>query len=172
MEEVLQSAITAAANRYGAELSLFRGETSLLVSSEHIADVAQMLRDEFGFDTFIDVTAVDYFPETDPRFHLVYQFLSIKYNMRLQLRVPVSGIKPTVLTIEKVYAGANWYEREIWDLFGIHFEGHSDLRRLVMPQDWEGHPLRKDYPVGYEEVQFTFNVDEIQLRKPRGKEAV
>jgi NADH-quinone oxidoreductase subunit C len=75
-----------------------------------------------------------------------------------------------VKTIEKVYAGANWYEREVWDLFGIQFEGHSDLRRIVMPQDWEGHPLRKDYPVGYEEVQFTFNVDEVQLRKPRGKE--
>jgi NADH-quinone oxidoreductase subunit C len=132
MEEVLQSAITAASKRYGAELSLFRGETSLLVSSEHIADAARMLRDEFDFDTFIDVTAVDYFPETEPRFHVVYQFLSMKYNLRLQLRVPVSGVIPIVSTIEKVYAGANWYEREVWDLFGIHFEGHSDLRRLVM----------------------------------------
>jgi NADH-quinone oxidoreductase subunit C len=170
MEDYLQPAITAAANRYGAELSLFRDETSLLIPTENIVDVAKMLRDEFGFDTFIDLTAVDYFPATDPRFHIVYQLYSMKHSIHVQLRAPVSGVHPSVKTIEKVYAGANWYEREVWDLFGIQFEGHSDLRRIVMPQDWEGHPLRKDYPVGYEEVQFTFNVDEVQLRKPRGKE--
>jgi NADH-quinone oxidoreductase subunit C len=172
MEERLQSAITAAADRYGAELSLYLGESTLLVPPQNIAAVAQMLRDEFGFDTFIDGTAVDYFPNTDPRFHVVYQLTSMRYNMRIQLRVPVSGINPSIQTVEKVYPGANWYEREMWDLFGIRFEGHSDLRRLVMPEDWEGHPLRKDYPDGYEEVQFTFNVNEIQLRKPSGKEEI
>jgi NADH-quinone oxidoreductase subunit C len=172
MEEILQSAITAAANRYEAELNLFRGQTTLIVSRENIIDVAKMLRDEFGFDTFIDVTAVDYFPNTDPRFHLVYNLYSMQYNLRLQIRVPVRSVLPSVKTIETVYSGANWYEREVWDLFGIRFEGHSDLRRIVMPEDWEGHPLRKDYPVGYEEVQFTFNVEEIQLRKPSGKESV
>jgi len=170
MEEILQSAISAAAGRYAAQLSVFRGETTLIVAKDHIVKLAKMLRDEFGFDTFIDATAVDYFPAVEPRFHVVYHLYSMRYNLRIQIRVPVSGIHPSVQTIEKVYAGANWYEREIWDLFGIHFEGHSDLRRIVMPQDWEGHPLRKDYPVGYEEVQFTFNVEEIQLRKPRGKE--
>jgi NADH-quinone oxidoreductase subunit C len=170
MEEFLQSAITAASDRFGAELSLFRGQTSLFVPRENLIGVAKMLRDEFGFDTFIDLTAVDYFPNTDPRFHIVYQIYSMKYNLPIQLRTPISGINPVMKTIENVYAGANWYEREVWDLFGIHFEGHSDLRRIIMPQDWEGHPLRKDYPVGYEEVQFTFNVDEIQVRKPSGKE--
>jgi NADH-quinone oxidoreductase subunit C len=172
MEEILQSAITAAADRYEAELNLFRGQTTLIVAPENIIAVAQMLRDEFGFDTFIDVTAVDYFPNTDPRFHLVYNLYSMQYSLRLQLRVPVRSVSPSVKTIETIYSGANWYEREVWDLFGIRFEGHSDLRRIVMPEDWEGHPLRKDYPVGYEEVQFTFNVEEIQLRKPRGKESV
>jgi NADH-quinone oxidoreductase subunit C len=172
MEEILQSAITAAANRYEAELNLFRGQTTLIVAPENIIDLAKMLRDEFGFDTFIDVTAVDYFPNTDPRFHLVYNLYSMQYNLRLQLRVPVRSVSPSVKTIETIYSGANWYEREVWDLFGIRFEGHSDLRRIVMPEDWEGHPLRKDYPVGYEEVQFTFNVEEIQLRKPSGKESV
>jgi NADH-quinone oxidoreductase subunit C len=172
MEEILQSAITAAANRYEAELNLFRGQTTLIVAPENIIDLAKMLRDEFGFDTFIDVTAVDYFPNTDPRFHLVYNLYSMQYNLRLQIRVPVRSVSPSVKTIETIYSGANWYEREVWDLFGIRFEGHSDLRRIVMPEDWEGHPLRKDYPVGYEEVQFTFNVEEIQLRKPRGKESV
>jgi NADH-quinone oxidoreductase subunit C len=172
MEEILQSAITAAANRYEAELNLFRGQTTLIVAPENIIDLAKMLRDEFGFDTFIDVTAVDYFPNTDPRFHLVYNLYSMQYNLRLQIRVPVRSVSPSVKTIETIYSGANWYEREVWDLFGIRFEGHSDLRRIVMPEDWEGHPLRKDYPVGYEEVQFTFNVEEIQLRKPSGKESV
>jgi NADH-quinone oxidoreductase subunit C len=172
MEERLQSAITAAADRYGAELSLYLGEATLFIPPQNIAATAQMLRDEFGFDTFIDGTAVDYFPNTDPRFHVVYQLSSMRYNMRIQLRAPVSGINPSIQTVEKVYPGANWYEREMWDLFGIRFEGHSDLRRLVMPEDWQGHPLRKDYPDGYEEVQFTFNVDEIQLRKPSGKDEI
>lgn len=172
MEDILQSAITAAADRYDAQFSLYLGETTLLIPGENIEATAKMLRDEFGFDTFIDGTAVDYFPNNDPRFHVVYQLYSMRNNLRIQLRVPVSGINPKVKTVEKIYPGANWYEREMWDLFGIRFEGHSDLRRIVMPEDWEGHPLRKDYPDGYEEVQFTFNVDEIQLRKPRGKESI
>ncbi|HSV86460.1 MAG TPA: NADH-quinone oxidoreductase subunit C [Levilinea sp.] len=172
MEEVLQSAITAAVDRYTAEFSLFRDEITLVVASEKIVGIAEMLRDEYGFDTFIDATAVDYFPAIDPRFHVVYQLYAMRHNLRIQLRVPVSGIHPAVKTVETVYAGANWYEREIWDMFGIRFEGHSDLRRILMPQDWEGHPLRKDYPMGYEEVQFTFNLEEIQLTKPRGEEPV
>jgi NADH-quinone oxidoreductase subunit C len=73
-------------------------------------------------------------------------------------------------TLESIYPGANWYEREVFDLFGIKFDNHSDLRRIIMPADWQGHPLRKDYPLGYEEVQFTFNFDEISLRKPKGEE--
>jgi NADH-quinone oxidoreductase subunit C len=69
-----------------------------------------------------------------------------------------------------VFKNANWHEREVYDMFGVQFEGHSDMRRILMPEDWEGHPLRKDYPLGYEEVQFTFNFDEIDRRKPYAKE--
>ena len=122
----------------------------------------QVLRDEFGFDVLADITAVDYWPEREPRFHVVYQLHSLQQaTMRLGLRVPVNGNDPCVPTIEGVYPNANWFEREIWDMFGIRFEGHSDLRRILMPDDWEGHPLRKDYPLGYEEVQFSFNFETI-----------
>jgi NADH-quinone oxidoreductase subunit C len=127
------------------------------------------LRDEFGFDFLADETASDYWPE-EPRFHVVYNFHTLRTNQRMTLRVPVDGQEPVVPTIEGIYPNANWFEREIWDMFGIRFEGHSDMRRILMPFDWEGHPLRKDYPLGYEEPQFTFNFDEIARRKHRGGE--
>jgi NADH-quinone oxidoreductase subunit C len=118
------------------------------------------------------MTAVDYWPkflvqdEEIARFHVIYQFTSVSNNLRLGLRVPISAAKPSLPTISDIYMNANWREREIWDLFGIRFEGHPDLRRILMPADWEGHPLRKDYPLGYEEPQFTFNADQIDKRKP------
>ena len=86
--------------------------------------------------------------------------------MVFEVRIGTDGVMPTV---ETVYPNANWYEREVYDLMGIEFEGHSDLRRIMMPHDWEGHPLRKDYPLDYEKVQFTFNYDEILQRKPKGE---
>jgi NADH-quinone oxidoreductase subunit C len=116
-----------------------------------------------------DETAVDYWPEQDPRFHLVYHLFSLHHRLRVCLRVPVPGSNPAVPTIESVFPNANWHEREIWDMFGIRFAGHSDLRRILMPYDWEGHPLRKDFPLGYEEVQFTFNAGEIDQDKPYAK---
>jgi NADH-quinone oxidoreductase subunit C len=113
---------------------------------------------------------VDYWPKEDPRFHVIYQFTSIANNLVLTIRVPVQGINPSLPTVSHLYRNANWRERELWDMFGIKFPGHPDLRRILMPADWEGHPLRKDYPLGYEEPQFTFNYEEINLRKPYAKE--
>jgi NADH-quinone oxidoreductase subunit C len=92
------------------------------------------------------------------------------HNVRLQLRVPLNGNLPSLDSVEKVFAIANWKEREVYDLFGITFNNHSDPRRIMMPEDWVGHPLRKDYPLGYEEVQFTFNFDEIMANKPHPKD--
>jgi NADH-quinone oxidoreductase subunit C len=169
MDDLVQKACTAAHDRFGAELREFRQQSTLVLAVDKILDAARMLRDEFQFNMLLDVTSVDYMGE-EPRFHVVYQLYSLTNQKRLSLRVPVSGQNPHLPTIEGIFPGANWYEREVMDLMGIRFEGHSDPRRIIMPADWQGHPLRKDFPLGYEEVQFTFNIDEINLSKPKGKE--
>ena len=158
------------ADRFSIEASQFRGETSLTVMPDQIVDVCRCLHDDFSFDMLSGQTAVDYWPEQEPRFHLIYQLYSLAENLHLRLRVPLNGNAPSLPTVEGIYPNANWHEREVFDMFGINFEGHSDLRRILMPYDWEGHPLRKDYPLGYEEVQFTFNYDEIDQRKPYARE--
>jgi NADH-quinone oxidoreductase subunit C len=170
MDEKLQTTLDVLAERFGAQLQDYGAETYLIIDSGQLVEVCWTLHEEFNFDMLSDLTVVDYWPTQDPRFHVVYHLYSIPSGMRIGLRVPVPGIEPTVPTLESVYYNANWHEREIWDMFGIHIEGHSDLRRILMPFDWEGHPLRKDYPLGYEEVQFTFNFDEIDKRKPYAKE--
>ncbi len=169
MNEHLEAAITTLAKRYNAEAQEFRGETTLLVNPEFHLEAARTLRDEFEFNMLLDETAVDYFPQENPRFHIIYHLYSMSHNQVLRVRVPLAGSQPSIQTLETVYPNANWKEREIWDMFGIRFEGHSDMRRILMPDDWEGYPLRKDYPLGYEEVEFTFNFDEIDLSKPRGE---
>ena len=170
MLELLQPAVAALQSEFGAEVLEFRDEITLVVKPENNVEALTALRDRFGFDFLIDVTAVDYWPAEKPRFHVIYQLLSMKNNsIMLRVRVPLDGSGPTIRTSETVWPSANWYEREVFDMFGIRFEGHSDPRRIIMPHDWEGHPLRKDYPLGYEEVEFTFNYEEIDLRKPHPK---
>ncbi len=170
MTDILEPAVTAMKGRFEAEEVVFRGETSLIIGPEQILEAAQALRDEFSFDMMVDETAVDYWPELSPRFHVIYQLYSVANKVLLRLRTPIDGNAPHVETMEKIYPNANWKEREIWDMFGIHFDGHSDLRRILMPEDWQGFPLRKDYPLGYEEVAFTFNKDEVDRRKPYAKD--
>ena len=106
-----------------------------------------------GFETFIDLCAVDHLGR-EPRFDVVVNLLSTLHAKRLRVKVGVSGSDPALATITPVYPGADFYERETWDLFGIVFDGHPDLTRLLMPDEWEGHPLRKDYPVGSVPVEF------------------
>jgi NADH-quinone oxidoreductase subunit C len=138
---------------------------ALLVPPEKLLEVCQFLHDELGFDFLSDLTAADYGPESEPRFHAVYDLYSHPHNTRLALRVPVNGEDPTLPSVQHFWHSANWQERELWDMFGIHITNHPDLRRILMPYDWVGHPLRKDYPLGYEEPQFSFNYDEIDQRK-------
>ena len=170
MSEHIQMIAKAFQERFKAKSKEFHGDVELIVSPEFIEEAAKTLHEVYGFEMLTAITAVDYFPEKDPRFHVVYMFFSYSKNIRLRVRVPVSGIKPQIPTIEHVYPNANWYERELWDMFGIDVKGSHDLRRILMPHDWEGHPLRKDYPLGYEEVQFTFNYDDINLQKIFPKE--
>jgi NADH-quinone oxidoreductase subunit C len=168
MNDFLSPAVTALKEQFKAKVSEFRDEVTLTFKPDQVVAAATILRDQFGFDMLAAETAVDYHPQTTPRFHMVYIFYSTTNNVYINFRASLNADRPTIATMETVFPNANWRERELWDLMGIHFEGHSDLRRILMPPNWEGHPLRKDYPLGYEEVQYTFNFDEIDLTKPKG----
>ncbi|NMC13751.1 MAG: NADH-quinone oxidoreductase subunit C [Chloroflexi bacterium] len=170
MEEKLQKVVNRLVQQFEAESSGFQNEITVVIKPAQIEDVCRLLRDELGFDMLEDETAVDYWPAQSPRFHVIYQLYSFQHNTRICLRVPLDGNAPSMPSIESIYPNANWHEREIFDFFGIRFDGHSDLRRILMPHDWEGYPLRKDYPLGYEEVMFSFNYEEINSRKPYVKE--
>jgi len=149
----------------------FRGQTSVTLDPGAIVNACQMLRDDpdLDFNFLAALTAVDYWP-SEPRFKIVYQLYSLANKEFIGLRAQLSNESPEISTIESIYPNANWHEREVFDMFGVTFKDHSDQRRIIMPYDWEGHPLRKDYPLGYEEVQFTFNFDEIDKRKPYAKD--
>jgi NADH-quinone oxidoreductase subunit C len=131
-----------------ADLILFRGETTVVVPREHLHALAQFLISdaEMKFTYLSDVTGVDRFP-IEPRFELNYHLLSMSQRERIRLRVRVPGDDPVADSVVDLWPTANWHEREIFDLLGVHFAGHPNLRRMLLPDDWEGYPLRKDYPV-------------------------
>ena len=125
-----------------------RSELTLTIVAEEIRAAAAAVQ-AAGYNFFEDMTAVDWFPSS-PRFQLSYHILSHSYKEHIRLRVLVEEANASVESITPVWPAANYYEREVFDLFGINFEGHPNLRRIMMPDDWQGHPLRKDYPVeGY-----------------------
>jgi NADH-quinone oxidoreductase subunit C len=128
-----------------------RDELTVSIHRPYIREVCALLRDDPNcpFDYCADVTCVDWCP-SEPRFEVVYHLLSIPRKERLRLKVRLEGSSPVVDSVTPVWPSANFFEREVFDLFGIRFSGHAYLRRIQMPEDWEGHPLRKDYPVeGY-----------------------
>jgi NADH-quinone oxidoreductase subunit C len=128
-----------------------RDEMSITVDRAQIREACALLRDnkEVPFNYLSDVTCVDWYP-SEPRFEVIYHLLSIPKKERVRLKVRLDGASPVVESITSVWPGANYFEREVFDLFGIRFTGHPYLRRILMPEDWEGYPLRKDYPVeGY-----------------------
>lgn len=124
----------------------FRGDETIIITREDMLKVFQYLRDELGFEFLMDITAVDYL-EREPRFEVVYHLYSFKNNYRLRVKIRVSESDPVVDSLMPLWSGANWFEREVYDMFGIKFRGHPDLRRILMYDEFQGHPLRKDYPL-------------------------
>ena len=136
------------------EVIEYRGDTTIVVPRKVLRSVAEQCRDteELKFNLLTDATAVDRYP-LEPRYELNYQLVSIPLKQKLRIRVKLSANDPVVDSLFAVWKGANWLEREIFDMFGIQFTGHPDLRRILLPDDWEGHPLRKDYPIeGYRDI--------------------
>ena len=170
MDKKLEPIVKAAQEKFGATYEEFRDEVHLFVKPEQIIEALILMRDEQNFELLSALTATDYWPQETPRFHVIYQLTSLAKNLSVQIRVPVNGSSPKVPTATGVFGAANWRERELFDMFGIEVEGHPDPRRILMPEETEGHPLRKDFPLGYEEPQFTFNFDDIDLRKLYAKE--
>ena len=134
---------------------------ALYVPPGHLVATCRALRDtpSLRFNVLVELTAADYFPK-DPRFEVVYHLLSIPNRRRLRLKVRASETIP-VPTVHVVWPSAGWLEREVWDMFGVIFDGHPELRRLLMPEDWDGHPQRKDYPVQIRKAAQTYEPLEI-----------
>jgi len=128
------------------EVKEFRGETTVVVKKEQIVAICSFLKQELGFNFLTDLCGVDYLGQS-PRFMVVYHLYSISSHQRLRLKAVVEESDARIDTVTGVWATANWLERECWDLMGISFNNHPDLRRILLPADWEGHPLRKDYPL-------------------------
>jgi NADH/F420H2 dehydrogenase subunit C len=140
---------------------------TIYVPAAALVETCRALRDHeaLRFSTLVEVTAADYLPR-QPRFEVVYHLLSIAHRARLRLKVRVAD-GGSVATVQSVWRGAGWLEREVWDMFGIIFDGHGDLRRLLTPDDWEGHPARKDYPVQIKKSAQTYEpmqVSEAEFR--------
>jgi NADH-quinone oxidoreductase subunit C len=141
--------LAALGDRFGAlESSVYRGQTRVVVPEPRSFEVLAFLKDR-GFDLLVDVSCVDYleYQGATRRYGLVYLLANTGTNQRLTVRVFADDPDPTVKSVVPLWEGADWLEREVWDLFGIRFAGHPDLRRLVMPEEFTAHPLRKDYPL-------------------------
>lgn len=131
------------------------GETTVEIAPEHLIAVARFVHGApLAFTLLSDLTCAD-FPEQQQRFAVAYHLYSLASGRRLRLRVWADADAPTIPSVVSIWATANWHEREVYDLFGVRFANHPDLARIMMPLDWEGHPLRRDYPIGGEEVRFT-----------------
>lgn len=144
-ESALIQSIRAKAAKDILGVHSYRGDDTILVRRDSIVPIMKLLRDEFKFEMLADLSAVDYLGQ-QPRFEVVYHLNSLERNVRLRVKIPVQeGEEVDTLTV--LWPIANWLEREVWDMFGIKFKGHPDLRRLLMYEEFEGHPLRKDYPI-------------------------
>ena len=131
-----------------------RGELTLFIKAARLVDVAKILRDQLRFEMCVGVNGIHFPEETSRELHAVYSLLSITRNQRIRLEVCVSEKEPHIPSVVGVWAGANWHERETYDMFGIIFDNHPGLTRILMPDDWSGFPQRKDYPLGGIEIEY------------------
>jgi NADH-quinone oxidoreductase subunit C len=151
----------------GCEVAPSIDMPAVQVPADRLVAVGTALRDHptLGFNVLIEITAADYLPRT-PRFEVIYHLLSIPNRRRLRVKVRVAD-GGTVPTVQAIWPAAGWLEREVYDMFGIFVEGHPDLRRLLMPEDWEGHPARKDYPVQIRKAAQTYSALEVSVEEFR-----
>ena len=131
-----------------------RGELTLFINAARLVDVTKILRDQLRFEMCIGVNGIHFPEETSRELHAVYSLLSITRNQRIRLEVCVSEKEPHIPSVVEIWAGANWHERETYDMFGIIFDNHPGLTRILMPDDWSGFPQRKDYPLGGIEIEY------------------
>ncbi len=169
-DEVIDDTTAEPERLHGQRVTYSRAQTTLHVDRGDLVALVKKLRDDEGYNVCVDVTAVDYLTHTSPRalpdgveperFELVVFLLSHEHRSRLRLRVQVPESDAAVDTLFDVHPGTEAMEREVYDMFGIRFDGHPDPSRILMPEDWEGHPLRKDYAIGRIPVQFKGSVTE------------
>lgn len=158
--EVMASAVQGACSGAVLEQTSYRQETTLLLRADSVLHVCRFLQSspDWRFTLLADIAGVDW-PRREKRFDVVYNLYSIEKNLRLRLKVHLAEGE-SIPSVSSVWRTADWLEREVFDLFGVPFTGHPDLRRILMPDDWQGHPLRKDFPLSYELPQFTHNLSE------------
>jgi NADH-quinone oxidoreductase subunit C len=152
MTSDLAAGLAGQLGEFVIEQHSFRDELTLMLPRDHVLEALHRAR-AAGFSFLTDLTAVDRYP-AKPRFEIVYHLTAPDASSRVRLKVRVEEADATVPSATAEWPGANWFEREVFDLYGIRFEGHPDLKRILMPDDWEGHPLRKDFPLTEEPVQF------------------
>jgi len=174
---MLQAAVPGAQVEPAPSVDL---QQTIYVPRDRVLDAARALRDDPGlaFAFLAELTAADFWPR-EPRFEVIYLLVSLQHRMRLRMKVRLPADEARLETVSGVWPAANWLEREVWDLFGIAFDGHPDPRRLLMPEDWDGFPLRKDYPVQIRktptvaeplqmtEAEFRANVEKDRLTRQR-----
>jgi NADH-quinone oxidoreductase subunit C len=171
LDELVVEKIAAVVPGGVEEVLDFRGERTLSVPSERLQAVCRVLRDDeaLRYNFLADIVGDDYLPDF-PRFAVSYHLCSLTNKHRLRVRVWVDDPDEGPETLADLWPISTWLEMEVYDLMGVRFRGNDSLRRLFLPEDWQGFPLRKDYPLGYEEVQFSFNWQEVDAKKPYAKE--
>ncbi|OGW30021.1 MAG: hypothetical protein A2X59_08430 [Nitrospirae bacterium GWC2_42_7] len=149
------------------DIKEFRGQVSVLLKKGKILEICRYLHDQtdLSFNYLADVCGVDYLGKKENRFEVVYHLYSIKHRHAIRLKAEVSGDNPAIHSVVSIWAGANWHEREAHDMYGIVFQGHPDLRRILMPDDWDGFPLKKDYPLKGTEKEWPGFTDVLDRAK-------